>query len=108
MTAARKDIISDHGETRPWRLVYRQGRGLPPVDLTGGAALFSINDRLGAEVVLSTDNGGILPLGADGAICVQTAHALYAAMPPGEYSYRLSVTLAGEIRFLARGKWVIR
>ncbi|MDP2786261.1 MAG: hypothetical protein Q8O38_16960 [Sulfurimicrobium sp.] len=110
MPAANKDILRDHGATAPWSMVYRQGKNLPPVDLTGCAAIFLLNDRAGAtEVELSALNGGITLGTSGGEIAVNLAHASYAALPPGEYSYRLGVAFSGgELRFLARGKWTIR
>ncbi|MDZ7655610.1 MAG: hypothetical protein U0997_06665 [Sulfurimicrobium sp.] len=110
MPAANKDILRDHGATTPWRMVYRQGKNLPPVNLSGCAAVFLLNDRAGAtEVTLTTVNGGITLGTTGGEISVNLTHAGYAALAPGEYSYRLGVTFTGgELRYLVRGKWTIR
>lgn len=110
MPAANKDITRDHGATAPWRMTYRQGRNLPPVDLIGCAAMFLLADRSGgAGTELNTVNGGITLGTTSGEISVNLAHASYVALPAGEYSYRLGITFAGgETRYLARGKWTIR
>lgn len=110
MPAATKDILKDHGATAPWSMVYRQGKNLPPVNLTGCGALFELADRTGsAPVVLDTGNGGITLGTTGGEISVNLAHASYTALPAGEYSYRLGVTFSsGEKRYLARGKWTMR
>lgn len=110
MPAAKKDIVRDHGATAPWRMVYRQGKNLPPVNLSDCAAVFLLNDRAGAtEVVLSTVNGGITLGTIGGEISVNLNHDGYTTLEPGEYSYRLGVTFTGgELRYLARGKWTIR
>ncbi|MFH1493736.1 MAG: hypothetical protein ABIG70_02945 [Pseudomonadota bacterium] len=110
MPAATKNILRDHGATAPWSMVYRQGKNLPPVDLTGCAAMFMLNDLASAtEVDLNAANGGISLGTTGGEIAVNLAHSSYAVLPPGEYSYRLGVAFSsGETRFLARGKWTIR
>lgn len=107
MPAATKNILRDKGETTPFAMTYRQGKNLPPVDLTGCTAMFLLTGVAGAE--LNTANGGITLGTTGGEIVVNLAHASYAALQAGEYSYRLGVLFSsGETRFLARGKWTIR
>lgn len=92
-------------------MVYRQGRALPPVDLTGCSASFEITDRIGgAPVTLDTAIGGGITLGTTGGeISVDLGHASYTALPAGEYTYKLAVVFAGgEKRYLVVGKWTIR
>lgn len=110
MPAATHNVIRDLGATRPWRMTYRQGKNLPPVDLIGCTAALTLQDRVGgADVALDTANGGITLGGAEGTIEINLAHAGYAALPAGEYSYRLRLTYAGgAAEVLARGTWSIR
>lgn len=90
-------------------MTYRQGRNLPPVDLSGCTAVLFLADRLGgAEVELNAANGGVVTGGVTGSIEVNLGHALYVALPPGDYAYRLGVNFTSGVRFLARGKWTIR
>lgn len=109
MPAAIKNLVRDKGETMPLEMVYRQGRNLPPVDLTGCAAGIEFLDRVGGTpVALTTANGGIALGGVAGTISVDLAHASYIAMQLGDYCYELYVTFAGgQTRHLVRGKWTI-
>lgn len=109
MPAAIKNIVQDLGATAPLSMVYRQGKNLPPVDLTGCAATVEIADRVGGAIVTLGSAGGGIALGTTGGeIAVDLAHASYAALPKGEYTWRLGIVFAGgETRYLVRGKWTI-
>lgn len=110
MPAAHYNILRDLGATRAWRMTYRQGRALPPVDLTGCGAALTLSDRVGGlDVALTSGNGGVNLGGVDGTIEVLLSHPAYQALTAGEYTYALRITYAnGEADYLLRGTWSIR
>lgn len=108
MPGAAYDIQLAQADTVPYELVWQDTESGPPIDLTGVTARMEIDDRIGgATVLLSTANGGILPLAADGLISIQTAHANFVALAVGQYRYRLILTYASGDWTLMAGKLVL-
>jgi len=108
MPSALFDIQLDQADTVPYELTWQETESGPPIDLTGLAARLEIDDRIGGTTVtLSTANGGILALGADGVISIQTAHANFRALAVGQYRYRLILTYASGDLTLMAGKLVL-
>lgn len=108
MPAASHDIQLDRADTVPYELEWREAETGPAIDLSGVAARLEIDDRIGgATVVLSTTNGGILPLSALGQISIQTSHPDFLALAVGQYRYRLILTYANGDWTLMAGKLVL-
>lgn len=106
-SAARYDIARSLGDQGVLLLTRRQSRQGPPVDQTGMSASLTLYDRGTAAALasLTTANGGIAPLDASGEIRIDLMHPDYAALPGGQYAYRLNVVEAGRARPLVRGTW---
>lgn len=108
MPAAIKHIITDLGASRPWVLTYLQPDALTPVDISACSATMTWTDALGAATVLTSVDGITLG-GVAGTISVDKSHASYAALPAGQYSYKLLLTYADSTTAaLLCGKWTIR
>ncbi|MFA7269834.1 MAG: hypothetical protein WC073_10860 [Sterolibacterium sp.] len=108
MPAAIYDVHLAQADTVPYELVWQETESGPPIDLSGVTARLEIDDRIGgATVLLSTANGGVLPLAADGLISIQTAHANFSALAAGQYRYRLILTYPSGDWTLMAGKLVL-
>lgn len=108
MAGVTYDIQMDLADTVPCEFTWMEGEAGPAIDLTGVDARFEIDDRQGGTaIVLSTGNGGILPMSAAGVISIQPGHSLFRSLTVGQYRYRLILTYPNGDWVLMAGKLVL-
>lgn len=106
MTAGIYNFTMDQGANWDLNVVYKDSDG-NPINLSGYTAAMQLRQNYNsdsAELTLTTANGGITIVGAQGKLVLHATAAQTGSLDAGFYVYDLEITSGGVVTRIIQGQ----